>query len=118
VDEAPSTRLGVPKGRKAVVSRRGRLDKAPWSELPSLEGAVESIFLCPAFLGESIAPFRILSTLQAVIPTTAPACSVVTTNGSTVPGLAAWWRRAEEAWLEHRSSDKRSLIQQLDYMKQ
>jgi hypothetical protein len=34
------------------------------------------------------------------------------------PGLASWWRKAEQIWIENRSSDKRTLIQQLDYMHQ
>jgi hypothetical protein len=33
-------------------------------------------------------------------------------------GLAEWWRGAEAIWEAHRSSDKRSLSEQIDYMKQ
>ncbi len=33
-------------------------------------------------------------------------------------GLADWWREAEAIWESHRSSEKRSLIEQIDYMKQ
>ena len=31
------------------------------------------------------------------------------------PGLAAWWRGAEAVWMQHRSSDRLSLVQQLDF---
>jgi len=34
------------------------------------------------------------------------------------PGLAKWWRSSEQIFEQHRTSDKRSLIEQLDYMKQ
>ena len=34
------------------------------------------------------------------------------------PGLADWWRRAEQVWLENRSSDKRTLLDQVDYINQ
>ena len=33
-------------------------------------------------------------------------------------GLADWWRDAEEVWLQNRSSEKRTLLDQLDYMHQ
>ena len=31
------------------------------------------------------------------------------------PGLADWWRRAEEIWNAHRSSDRLTLLARLDY---
>jgi hypothetical protein len=34
------------------------------------------------------------------------------------PGLAGWWRKAEQIWLENRSSEKRTPMEQLDYMRQ
>jgi hypothetical protein len=33
-------------------------------------------------------------------------------------GLAAWWRKAEEIWLQNRSSEKRTLLEQIDYLRQ
>jgi hypothetical protein len=33
----------------------------------------------------------------------------------TYPRLSTWWRRAEAVWKEHRSSDRLSLLGQLDY---
>jgi hypothetical protein len=33
------------------------------------------------------------------------------------PGMATWWRQAEQVWLDHRSSDRLTLLQQLDYRK-
>lgn len=119
VTDAPTPPIGVPVGRRAVQSRKTSLDKAPWKELPELEGVVESIFIRPAYLGESVAPFRPLSVAEAVIPY----------DGTTLmdgasdridryPGLADWWRGAEALWNANRSSKRRSLIEQVDYLHQ
>ena len=119
VVDAPSTPLGVPQGRRAVRSRKSSLDKPPWKHLPAHEGVVESIFVRPAYLGESVAPFRVLSTLEAVIPYDGTRLMDGADDRiDRYPGLAAWWRGAEEIWLRNRSSDKRTLIEQLDYMRQ
>jgi hypothetical protein len=32
------------------------------------------------------------------------------------PGLAAWWRKAEDVWMKNRSSDRLTLRERLDYM--
>jgi hypothetical protein len=103
----------------AVRSRRGRLDKQPWRDLPGLSGVVESIFVRHTFLGEHCLPFRMLNPAQAVIPFEG---SIQLTGEDEkidrYPGLADWWRRAERVWVDNRSSDKRTLDQQLNYMKQ
>jgi hypothetical protein len=111
--------LGVPIGRRAVRSRKRSLDKQPWKDLPEHQGVVESIFLRPAYLGESVAPFTILSVPEAIVPYDGTRLM----HGSDermdrYPGLAEWWRGAEAIWLSNRSSDKRTLLEQLDYMHQ
>ena len=119
VTDAPTPPIGVPVGRQPVRSRKTSLDKPPWKDLPELKGVVESIFIRPTYLGESIAPFRTLSVAEAVIPY----------DGSTLmdggndridryPGLANWWRDAEALWNTKRTSEKRTLIEQLDYLHQ
>jgi SAM-dependent methyltransferase len=109
----------VPQGRRAVRSRKSSLDKPPWKHLPAHEGVVESIFVRPAYLGESVAPFRLLRTLEAVIPYDGTRLMDGADDRiDRYSGLAAWWREAEQIWLQHRSSDKRTLIEQLDYMRQ
>ena len=119
VVDAPAAPLGVPQGRRGVRSRRTSLDKPPWKHLPLHEGVVESIFIRPAYLGESVAPFRVLSTPEAVIPYDGTRLMDGADDRiDRYPGLAAWWRQAETIWLQNRSSDKRTLIEQLDYMKQ
>ncbi|MFZ0168051.1 MAG: N-6 DNA methylase [Candidatus Dormiibacterota bacterium] len=119
ITEPPSTSLGVPQGRRAVQSRRTTLDKPPWRDLPLHSGVVESVFIHPTYLGESIAPFRTLAIYEAVIPYDGTRLM----NGEDerldrYPGLASWWRGAEAIWMTHRSSDKRTLAEQLDYMRQ
>lgn len=120
VTDAPKSPLGVPQGRRAVQSRRSVLDKRPWKDLPPLEGVVEEIFLRPAYLGDSITPFRLLPASQALIPY--DGTRLMDGNDDRIDrysGLAAWWRHAEEVWLQHRNTGtRRSLIEQLDYMRQ
>lgn len=119
VVDGPTWPFGTPQGRRSVRSRKTSLDKRPWKDLPPLEGVVESIFIRPAYLGDSVAPFRILATSDAIIPYDGTKLM----NGEDeridrYPGLAAWWRQAEQIWLDNRSSDKRTLIEQLDYVHQ
>jgi SAM-dependent methyltransferase len=119
VVDAPDTPLGVPVGQQAVTSRKRTLDKQPWKDLPSHEGTVESVFVRPTYLGESVAPFRILSTYQSVIPYDgAELMTGASQRIDRYPGLADWWRGAESIWLANRTSEKRTLPEQLDYMKQ
>lgn len=119
VTDPPAAPLGVPQGRQAVRSRQTSLDKPPWRNLAAQDGIVESIFVRPAYLGESIGPFRVLSVEHAVIPYDGTRLL----NGDDeridrYPGLARWWRDSESLWLTHRSSEKRSLAEQLDYLGQ
>ncbi|HUC37443.1 MAG TPA: N-6 DNA methylase [Acidimicrobiales bacterium] len=119
VGAAPTSPLGVPQGRRAVTSRKTSLDKPPWKDLPAQQGVVESIFLRPALLGESIGPFRVFGALEAVIPY--DGTRLLEGNDERVdryPGLAEWCRTAEETWISNRSSDKRTLLGQFDYMHQ
>jgi hypothetical protein len=119
VADAIASPLGVPHGRRAVQSRKSSLDKKPWKELPLLEGVVEDIFIRSALLGESIAPFRILSSGLAIIPYDGTRLmDGVDDRIDRYSGLASWWRQAEQSWLQHRTSERRTLLEQLDYMGQ
>jgi hypothetical protein len=51
-----------------VRSLQRNNDKKPWKDLPALEGVVETEFIRPVLLGESVIPFRIAETFEAVIP--------------------------------------------------
>ncbi len=118
VETQDSGPLGLPAGSQKVRSARSSTEKMPWKELPSLEGVVETEFIRPILLGESVLPFRVLPAKRGVIPL----------EGTTLldgehphldlyPGLADWWRRAEQLWLYHRSSDRLTLLDQLDFRK-
>lgn len=114
---APPTPLGTPEGLRAVRSRQTRLDKPPWNDLPAHVGTVESIFVRPAYLGESVAPFRLLAPVDAVIPY--DGTRLLSGDDERIdryPGLAAWWRWAEGTWATHRASERLSLLERLDYV--
>ncbi|HEX8106349.1 MAG TPA: N-6 DNA methylase [Kofleriaceae bacterium] len=117
VERAPASPLGTPAGREAVRSMRSATEKKPWKELPPLDGVVETEFIRPIYLGESVLPFRALSRTRAVIPYDKTGLMAGDSERIELfPGLAAWWRPAEELWMKHRSSERLTLLQRLDYM--
>lgn len=108
--------LGLSSGRHAVRSARSNLEKSPWKDLPALQGVVEAEFIRQVLLGESLLPYRILPARQAVLPLDG---SMLLTGADPRldyhPGLADWWRQAEAVWETHRSSDRLTLAEQLDF---
>lgn len=118
VEEDPAGPL-QPKTHVAIRSKRGSLEKRPWRDLPDHTGLVERIFELPAYLGEHCLPFRMLSPGNTIIPYDGKA--LLDGDSERIdryPGLASWWRKAEELWIENRSSDRRTLVEQIDYIKQ
>ena len=114
-DPTPSP-LGLGAGRQAVQSLRPPNEKRPWKDLPSLHGVVERRFIRPLVLGESILPFRCLQPPGAVIPWDGHRLlSGRDERLDLYPGLAQWWRSSEAIWVENRSSERLSLLEQLDY---
>lgn len=116
VDTDSGGRLGLGAGRRAVRSARSNLEKAPWKELPALEGVVETEFIRRVLLGESLLPYRILPGREAVLPLDGSA--LITGPDSRLDyylGLAEWWRKAEATWEAHRSSARLTLAEQLDF---
>lgn len=108
--------LGLAAGRRKVRSARSSTEKEPWRDLPPHEGVVETQFIRSVLLGANVLPYRMLPPQYAVLPL----------EGETLldgdhphldryPGLADWWRRAEEQWIQHRSTDRLSLAGQLDF---
>ncbi|MHB1110076.1 MAG: N-6 DNA methylase, partial [Devosia sp.] len=98
-----------------VQSRRSSQEKSPWKGFPSLRGAVESEFVHPILLGESIAPFRLFRSFEGVVPVTRTGemlSSGVAANKGYV-GLPQWLRAAEQLWAENGSG--MSLGEQFDY---
>lgn len=68
VEKVRSGRLGGNPTAPVVRGRTSNQDKAPWKDVEPLQGSIEAQFLQPVFLGESIAPFRILDPVLGIIP--------------------------------------------------
>ena len=100
-----------------VRGRTGNQDKAPWKTITPPEGTVEKAFLRPVLLGESIAPFCILTQQWAVIPWNQEkneAMDATQAGQSGYPRLSQWLRKSEALWERHKRSPQ-SFIEQLDY---
>ena len=118
VERAPAGRFGANPEAPLVRSRQSRQEKAPWKDLAPLEGTVEREFLWPLYLGESLAPFRILEPVEAVIPWDADSRTLLTPNRARAlgcPGLARWLTEAEGLWNVHRRRETMSFLDRLDY---
>ncbi len=107
--------LGTVGGSTLVSSERSSTEKAPWKDLPAVDGVVESRFLRPVLLGGSVLPYRVLPPRTAVLPVEGTTLiGAGHPNLDLYPGLAAWWRRVDELWKANRTSDRPTLIEQLD----
>ena len=118
VEQAPAGPLGVHPQAPLVVSRRSPQEKPPWKHLDPLRGNIERQFLRRAFLGESVAPFRLLQPPLAVIPWNRQSETVLdaaAAGRAGYPYLAGWLTQAEQLWEAHRSSDRLSFGSRIDY---
>jgi len=107
--------LGAGAGRVSVGSRRTTSEKKPWSTVASQHGTVERQFIVDVHLGETVAPYRLLAPLQAVLPITGDGI-LTAENLEEHPALAAWWAATEDTWAAHRSpADTSALINRIDY---
>jgi len=116
VEPDTASPLGAGAGRRAVRSFRSVNEKRPWRDLDTLHGTVEQEFIRPLYLGNSILPFRCLQPVEAVIPWDGQ--QLLPGEDELLdryPGLAHWWRSAEAVWAQSRSSERLSLLEQLDY---
>ncbi|WP_439943340.1 N-6 DNA methylase [Streptomyces sp. BBFR115] len=117
VEQQQAGPLGLGSGRVRVRSTRSNTEKKPWKDLPDQEGVVEKQFVRPILLGESVLPYRLLSTRKAVLPI--EGSNTLLHGGhdhiDRYPDLAKWWRNAEELWLEHRSSERLTLLERLEF---
>lgn len=118
VQEQQAGPLGAGAGRRAVRSHRSPNEKKPWKALPDLNGSVERQFIRPVHLGDTILPFRDLPARLGVIPWDGHR---LLHGGDErldlYPGLATWWRRAEQVWDAHRASDTMTLLDRIDYQR-
>jgi len=116
VEDAPTSGLGIGAGRKHVRSRRSPNEKRPWKDLPAQVGTVETAFLRPVYTGEQLLPFRAKEPRLCVIPWDGESLLDVGDDRiADYPGFEEWWRTATTTWELHRSSDRLSLSEQVDY---
>jgi hypothetical protein len=106
--------LGGAAGRVPIVSSRSVSEKQPWASLESIQGVIEERFLRPLYSGETLLPFRTVAPLLAVVPQDARRLLSTEEEMAVFPGLADWWRRCEELWNRHRTSERLTLFGQLD----
>jgi N-6 DNA Methylase len=116
VEDQRAQPLGAGAGRRAVQSRRSMREKRPWRDLPALKGTVERQFVRRMHLGETMVSYRCLDPWLVVVPWD----GVRLLDGGDpridmYPGLAKWWREAEAIWIEHRSSERLSFVEQIDF---
>lgn len=110
--------LGMPHGQAMIRSARSNLEKPPWRDLPALEGPMDTEFIMPVYLGEHVLPYRTTAPAEGVIAWDRGKKRLLQPDEPRLDSykrLSKWWRRAAEVWNEHRSSDRLSFVEQLDY---
>jgi hypothetical protein len=108
-------RFGSDPDVPVVESRESAQEKKPWKFLPPITAPVEKAFLRPLYLGESVAPFRLLEAALAVIPWNKD--SLLDARNARNRGfahLAAWMTAAERMWGENRK-ETITLCEKLDF---
>jgi hypothetical protein len=79
-----------------------------------VEGVVETEFVRPILSGESLLPYRVEDSLLGVVPCYSDRL-LNPVDIELYPSLQQWWRQAEELWVANRSSERLSLMEQLNY---
>jgi SAM-dependent methyltransferase len=110
-------RLGTGGGRQPVHSLQRPKANKHYRDVEPLNGAVERKFIRSVYLGDSIAQFRCLKSFPAVIPLDGSRLLGQDDDDlDSFPGLAKWWRQAEDRWTQNRGpGNQLSLKQRLDY---
>jgi len=117
VDREQGGPLGAGAGRARVRSSRSNNEKLPWKDLPDQVGTVETQFLKPVLVGDSVLPFRMRAARTGVIPWDGTnLADTVGTRLDQYPGLAEWWRAADQTWVNHRTSDM-TLLDRVNYQR-
>lgn len=117
VEEGDAGPLGAGAGRTAVKSRRGNLDKAPWSKLPSIATSVGTDYVFDTYLGEHALPFRLTQPLRSVLPIHNGVLMNAQAISST-PDLDSWWSQAESLWASNAKPGSAPLHERIDHMGQ
>lgn len=107
--------LGNPLGQVTVRSQRSSLEKEPWKSAPTLVGSVETEFIFKVLTGSSIAPFRVLSEWEAVLPIQNDKILDSDDLESSAPMTARWWHNAKSVWDNLKGKSKLSFLENIDY---
>jgi hypothetical protein len=114
VERVTMGRLGADPAAPMVRSRRSAQEKKPWKDLEAMQAPVEAEFVRPVYLGESIAPYRVLGAVEGVIPYSDRVLTAKTAAGQGFRHLARWLTEAEALWDAH-GSKRVTLAGQFDY---
>ena len=123
VDPAPASRLGRSAHAPIMQGRAGRLDKHPWTTVDPPRGPVEVEFLRQLVLGETVAPFRMLRSVTAVIPVKdSRVLDAAAARGTGDRHLSTWLTDIEEKWARHANkavdgTARMTLSMRLDHMR-
>jgi hypothetical protein len=104
VEKESAGRLGANPDAPVVRGRTGNLDKKPWKGVEPPRGAVEAQFIRPVYLGESIGPYRLFSSVNAVIPWDEKNGALLDSRKARNAGyvrLASWLANVEALWKLH-----------------
>ena len=114
VEPGAASPLGSGAGRVPVVSRTTNQDKMPWRVDP-LAANVGTEYIRPVLLGESVAPYRIVRSLSAVLPLDGDQL-LSEVQVHEADRLNPWWNQAERLWRERRKADETlPLCQRIDF---
>jgi len=123
VEREAAGRLGTNRAAPSVRGRTGPLDRAPWASVDAPRGPIEAEFLRPVLLGQSIAPFRLLTLALGVVPVIGgTVLDAAALAGAGNRHLAAWMRDVETKWTRHctKRSDgtpRMTLKERLDHVR-
>jgi hypothetical protein len=117
VERMSTGRLGSDASAPFVVSRRSTQEKKPWKDLKGVEHRVESEFLHPVLLGESILPYRVFRPFEGVVPVTKKGeildAKMAANRGYS--GLNGWMAAAEKIWNVKAESGDMTLTERWNY---
>jgi hypothetical protein len=117
VESVAATGVGTNAATPLVRSRKNNQEKEPWRSLPPLQMTLEREALRQLYLGESVAPYRMLDPVLSMIPW--DGAKLLDSAGAGLagmPGLSLWLAQAEGLWTKHRSPTTTiSLLEQFNY---
>ena len=115
VERIAAPRIGT-NPRAPVVRSQERERKGVWKTIAALEGPVEAEFLRPVYLGESIAPYRVLAPSEGIIPIDPDGLLLNARQAGDLShaGLERWLLAAERLWAQN-ASEKHGFSAQIDH---